>query len=89
MPNITSAKKRVRQIEKRQKINVARKSDIKTAIKKVLLALEQNNVELAKTLLREAESKISRAKGKGIMHANTAARKVSRLARKVSGAAKA
>jgi len=89
MPNITSAKKRVRQIAKRQIVNNARKSDIKTAIKKVLLALEINDVDQAKTLLREAEAKISRARGKGLLHPNAAARKVSRLAQKVSTAARA
>lgn len=89
MPNITSAKKRVRQIAKRQVVNNARKSDIKTAIKKVLLALEGSDVEQAKVLLREAESKISRARGKDVLHANTASRKVSRLAQKVAAAARA
>jgi len=89
MPNITSAKKRVRQIAKRQVVNNARKSDIKTAIKKVLLALESNDIDQAKTLLRETESKISRARGKGLLHPNAAARKVSRLAHKVSTAARA
>lgn len=89
MPNITSAKKRVRQIAKRQEINNARKSDIKTAIKKVLQALEGNDVEQAKKLLRDAESKIARARGKGLLHANTASRKVSRLAQKVASAARA
>lgn len=89
MPNITSAKKRVRQIAKRQIVNSARKSDIKTAIKKVYAALEGNDIEQAKILLKEAESKIARARGKGLLHANTASRKVSRLAQKVSSAARA
>ena len=88
MPNITSAKKRVRQIAKRQIINSARRSDIKTTIKKVLVALENSEVEKAKTLLREAESKIARARGKGVLHANTASRKVSRLAQKVAAASR-
>jgi small subunit ribosomal protein S20 len=89
MPNIKSAKKRVLQIEKRQLVNQARKSAIKTAIKKVIVAIESNDLETAKKLFVEAESKLSRAKGKGVLHANTAARKISRLAKKVKSTEKA
>jgi len=84
MANIKSAKKRAKTSIKRHTKNVARKSDIKTAVKKVLTALDENNVTAAQTLLREAEAKIARAKGKGVLKANTAARKVSRLAKKVA-----
>ncbi|HLC06960.1 MAG TPA: 30S ribosomal protein S20 [Candidatus Babeliales bacterium] len=86
MPNIKSAKKRVLQTEKRQLRNQARKSSLKTAIKKVVVALELNDVEASKALLVAAESKIARAKGKGLLHPNTAARKISRLAKKVAAA---
>ena len=86
MPNIKSAKKRMQQNEKRYKMNLARKSAIKTAVKKVLIALKNNNIEQAKLLLREAEAKIARAKTKGVFHANTASRKVSLLSKKVAKA---
>ncbi len=86
MPNIKSAKKRVLQTEKRQLRNQARKSSIKTAIKKVLVAIENRDIETAKKLFVEAESKLARAKGKGVFHANAAARKISRLAQKVAKA---
>ena len=86
MPNIKSAKKRVLQTEKRQLRNQARKSSLKTAIKKVVVALELNDVQASKALLVAAESKIARAKGKGLLHPNTAARKISRLAKKVAAA---
>jgi len=89
MPNIKSAKKRVKQTEKRTLRNLARKTAIKTAIKKVISAIENNNIVDAKLLLKDAESKIARAKGKGVFHANTAARKISNLAQKVSAASKA
>lgn len=86
MPNIKSAKKRVLQTAKRQLNNQARKSAIKTAIKKVLTALENNELETVKALFIDAESKIARAKGKGVFHRNTAARKISNLSKKVAAA---
>ena len=89
MPNIKSAKKRVLQTEKRRSRNQARKSSIKTAIKKVLAAVEAGNATTdLRALLVEAESKIARAKGKGVLHRNTAARKISKLAKKVAAASK-
>jgi small subunit ribosomal protein S20 len=88
MANIKSAKKRVLQTAKRQARNQARKSSLKTAMKKVVAAIEAGDIEASKTLLVEAESKISRAKGKGLLHHNTAARKISRLAQKVAAASK-
>ena len=88
MPNIKSAKKRVLQTEKRQLRNQARKSSLKTAIKKVIAAIEMNDLESSKALLVAAESKIARAKGKGLLHRNTAARKISNLAKKVAAASR-
>ncbi|HTM06488.1 MAG TPA: 30S ribosomal protein S20 [Patescibacteria group bacterium] len=84
MPRIKSAKKRVLVSEKRRKINTARKSAIKTAVRKVMDAITTKNITEAQTMLKEAESHIAKAKGKGIFHPNTAARKISRLAKKVS-----
>lgn len=90
MPNIESAKKRARQSEVRRARNVARNSGLKTAVKKVLNALETNNdVKAAEQLLREAQAKFARAKSKGVIHPNTAARKIGRLAKKVAAQAKA
>ena len=86
MANIKSSKKRVLQTAKRQLRNQARKSSIKTAIKKVVLAVDSADVMTAKELLVAAESKIARAKSKGLMHRNTAARKISKLAKKVAAA---
>ena len=86
MPNIKSAKKRVEQTEKRRVNNLARRTAIKTAAKKVLLALENNQLAQAKELLKDVNAKLARAKGKNLMHANTAARKMSRLAKKVAQA---
>ena len=88
MANIKSAKKRARTNEENRQLNVQRRSDIKTATKKVIAALEANDVTLAQDLLRQAESKIARARGKGVLKQNTASRKVSRLAKKVASATK-
>ena len=88
MPNIKSAKKRVLQTAKRQLRNQARRSSLKTAVKKVVIAIESNDLENSKALLVAAESKIARAKGKGLLHPNTAARKISRLAKKVAAASR-
>lgn len=83
MPNIKSAKKRAKQSEKRRVRNYARKSDVKTAVKKVLDAVESKDAETAKDLLRIAQAKLARAQGKGLLHRNAVARKMSRLAKKV------
>lgn len=85
MANIKSAKKRAKQSEKRRVVNVARKSAIKTAARAVTDAIAQGkDTATVKALLRGAESKIARAKGKRILHRNTAARKISRIAKKVA-----
>lgn len=87
MANIKSAKKQAKQAVARRQINLARRSSVKTAIKKVLTSLERaEDINTVKALLRDAEAQISRARGKGLLHENTAARKISRLAKKVAQA---
>jgi len=83
MPNIKSAKKRVAQTAKRHARNVARKSDVKTAIKKLLSAVENKELDVAKDLLRDVQAKLSRAQSKGVYHRNTVARKMSRFSKRV------
>lgn len=84
MPKIKSAKKRVQIAIKRNALNVSRKSSLKTAIKKVMDAIASSDYDNAKKLFVQAESVIARARGKGVLHKNTAARKVSRLSKKLS-----
>lgn len=84
MANLKSSKKRARQGVKRQLINQSRKSEIKTLTKKLLDAVEAKDLTQAQSLMQTAESKIARAKGKGLFAANTAARKISTLAKKVA-----
>lgn len=79
-----SAIKRARQNEKRRLRNRIVKSNLKTAIKKVLSNLEIKNYEASKDALQEAVSKISKAAAKGVIHKKNAARKISRLTKKVN-----
>jgi small subunit ribosomal protein S20 len=88
MANTKSAQKNARKNEKRRVINLARKTTVKTSIKKVLIALEENeSAEKIQALLRDAQAELARAKNKHLIHANNAARRVSRLALKVNAAA--
>jgi small subunit ribosomal protein S20 len=86
MANTSSAKKAAKQNEKRRVSNLARRTAIKTAIKKVLTALESKEVDPgeARKLLKDVAAKLARAKSKDVMHPNTAARKLSRLAKRVN-----
>jgi small subunit ribosomal protein S20 len=87
MANIKSAKKQARQNEVARVRNLARTTSIKTAIKKVLMALEEGQ-DASKTqeLLKVAQAQLARAKNKRVLHANTASRKISRLAKRVAAA---
>ena len=79
MANIKSAKKRILVNKTKADINKAIKSGVKTAVKKVLAAVEAGDKEAAKSALLDATSTIDKATKKGVYHKNTAARKVSRL----------
>lgn len=89
MANIKSAQKRAKQSLVKREKNKTRKSAIKTAIKKLLDSIEQKEASATiQSLFRTAESQLARAKSKGTFHANTVARKVSQLAKKVAAAVK-
>lgn len=79
MANIKSAEKRVLTSQKAHDRNVAQRSAVKTARRKVLDAVARKDFEAARTLLREAESIIAKACQKGVIKKNAAARRVSRL----------
>jgi len=90
MANIKSAKKRAKQSEKRRIVNSSRRSAIKSSTKGLLDAIAQGkDVETLKVLLKDVEAKVARAKNKHVMHKNAAARKVSRLAKRVQAFQKA
>jgi small subunit ribosomal protein S20 len=85
MPNIQSAKKRVKVIAKKTLRNKAYNSSLKTTVKKAEAAIETGSADQAEAL-RLAMKKIDQAAAKGILHKNTAARRKSALARKYNGA---
>ena len=86
MANIKSAKKRAKTNEIARQRNVAKKSEIKTLVKKILSSIESKSTQDLKSLLLVAKSKIDRAHTKGVFKKNTAARKVGRIERKVAAA---
>ena len=79
MANTNSAKKSARKIEARTEINKSRRSRMRTFIRKVEEAIAGGDHKIATEALKAAEPEIARAAQKGIVHANVAARKVSRL----------
>ena len=83
MANNPSARKRIRQTERRTMVNKARRSRIRTFIRKVEEAVAKGDADSARAALREAQPEIMRGVSKGVLHKNTAARKVSRLSRRV------
>ena len=78
-----SAKKRIRQIERRTKVNRHRMSRIRTYIKSVETAITSGDKDAAQTALREAQPEIMRGVTKGMLHRNHAARKISRLSARI------
>ncbi len=84
MAHSLSAKKRVRQNAKRRKINRARKSQMKTQVKHFESALETGDVQAASEQYRLAAQKLDKLAGTSTMHKRTAARKKSRLAKRLN-----
>jgi small subunit ribosomal protein S20 len=79
MANTEQSKKRARQAVARQDINKARRSRIRTFVRKVEEALASGDAAAAELALKNAQPELMRGVTKGILHANTASRKVSRL----------
>jgi len=84
MPNIASAKKRVRTTAKRTAINTARKTRVRGFIRKVEEAIASGDKKAALAALKAAEPEIMRGVSKGVLHKNAGARKVSRLTKRVT-----
>ena len=87
MANIKSAAKRAKQSERRRQHNIALKSRMRTAVKKVVNAIDQGNAEVAATEYREAAPQIDKMADKGLIHRNKAARHKSRLNKMVKALA--
>lgn len=84
MANSRSAEKRIRTNQRRRAYNRSINSSTKTAVKKFLMATVEGNVEQARTLYNEAASALDRAAKVGVIHPNKAARKKSRMARRLA-----
>ena len=83
MANTPQSEKRARQNERRFAINKARRSRIRTFLRKVEEALAAGNQEAAATALRNAQPEMARGITKGVLHKNTVARKMTRLSARV------
>jgi small subunit ribosomal protein S20 len=81
MPHTSSAKKRLRQYEKRRTRNRATKSAIKTQIKKVLTTSKEGSLDQLRAEYNLAAKKLDKAAARRVVHPNLAARKKSQLAR--------
>ena len=83
MANTRSAKKMVRKIARRTEVNKARRTRMRTFVKKVDFAIAAGDADKAREALRHAESEVMSAVSKGVLHKNAGARKVSRLSARV------
>jgi small subunit ribosomal protein S20 len=88
MANTKSAAKAARQANKRQAINDARKSAVRTAVRKVEEAVAKGDLTAATAAMKSAEPQLRRAGGKGVVSKNAVSRKVSRLTKKIKAIAK-
>ena len=86
MANNASARKRIRQTEKRTVRNKARKSRVRSFLRKVEEAVKSGDKAAAQEAFRAAQPEMQRAVTKGVFHANTVARRLSRLSARVKSA---
>jgi len=87
MANTRSAKKMVRKIAQRTEVNMARRSRMRTFVRKVEDAIEAGDKKTAAEALKAAQPEIMRAAQKGILHKNTSSRKMSRLSARIKAMA--
>jgi small subunit ribosomal protein S20 len=80
MANNPGAKKSIRKIARRTEVNKARRSRMRTFVRKFEEAMSAGDLSAARTAFNDAQSELMRAAGKGVIHRNTGSRKVSRLA---------
>ena len=85
MANTPSAKKAARKIARRTAVNKSRRSRVRTFLRKVEEAIASGDQAAAAAALRAAQPELQRAASKGVVHRNTASRKISRLAHRVKG----
>ena len=80
MANLASSKKQARKSIRQRATNQARQSSVKTALKKVVDAIEAKDAAKARELFNDAQARLARAASKGFIHRNNASRNISRLA---------
>ncbi|MBV0890316.1 30S ribosomal protein S20 [Paracoccus sp. Z118] len=83
MANTPQSKKRARQIERRTAVNKNRRSRIRTFLRKVEEAIAGGDPQVAADALKSAQPELMRGVSRGVVHKNTAARKMSRLSARV------
>lgn len=83
MANTTSAKKATRKMAARTEVNKSRRTRVRGFVRKVEEAIASGDQKAASEALRAAQPEMMRAAGKGVLHANTVSRKISRLAARV------
>ena len=83
MANNPSARKRIRQTEKRTERNRARRSRVRTFLRKVETAITGGDKSTAQAAFQAMQPELQRAASKGVFHANTVARKLSRLSARI------
>ena len=83
MANTPQSKKRARQTERRTDVNKARRSRIRTFLRRVEEAIAGGDAQVAAEALKAAQPELMRGVTKGVVHKNTASRKISRLASRV------
>lgn len=87
MANLKASKKHTRQTKKRHAVNANRQTAIKTSVKKLLKAIEtKESPEAVRVLFNETQAQLARAKSKKLIHPRTAARRISRLAKRAAAA---
>jgi small subunit ribosomal protein S20 len=84
MANTPQAEKRIRRNERRAAVNKARLSRIRTQVKKVESAIAAGDKSAAQAALKAAQPELDRGVARGVMHRNTASRKLSRLTKRIS-----
>jgi small subunit ribosomal protein S20 len=89
MANTAQSKKRARQADARYAVNKARRSRIRTFLRKVEEAIASGDAAAADAALKAAQPELARGVSKGVLHKNTVARKMSRLSSRVKAVAKA
>jgi small subunit ribosomal protein S20 len=89
MANTAQSKKRARQADARYAVNKARRSRIRTYLRKVEEAIASGNADAAQAALKAAQPELARGVTKGVLHKNTVARKMSRLSSRVKAVVKA